>query len=192
MKQNINTTLLSGKKAFLFRFIFYLLPNAKIRTRFLKKHKILGGMGEHVHWQPRFYPTDPYNLILHDNIAVAANVTFLMHDIINHVFTGILDKQIWGLKDCIEVEDNVFIGANSIICPGVKIGKNSIIAAGSVVVKDVEPGTIVGGNPAKKIGYFNDLLQKRLILSEKLEHLDKMQRINLAWKEFFEKHGDLT
>ena len=46
------------------------------------------------------------------------------------------------------VEDDVWIGANSIILPGVRIGEGSIIAAGSVVVKNVAPHTIVAGNPA--------------------------------------------
>ena len=49
------------------------------------------------------------------------------------------------------VEDDVWIGARSIIMPGRRIGKGSIVAAGSVVVKDVQPFTIVGGNPAKEI-----------------------------------------
>jgi acetyltransferase-like isoleucine patch superfamily enzyme len=49
------------------------------------------------------------------------------------------------------IEDNVWIGAKSIILKGVKIGKGAIIGAGSVVVGDVHPGTIVSGNPAKNI-----------------------------------------
>lgn len=49
------------------------------------------------------------------------------------------------------IEDDVWIGARVIILPGVTIGKGSIIAAGSVVTRDVEPFTIVGGVPAKKI-----------------------------------------
>lgn len=49
----------------------------------------------------------------------------------------------------IQVADNVWIGANSVILGGVKIGEGSIIAAGAVVNKNVEPFTIVGGVPAK-------------------------------------------
>lgn len=51
----------------------------------------------------------------------------------------------------IEIEDDVWIGFNSIILSGVKIGKGAIIGAGSVVREDVEPWTIVAGNPAKII-----------------------------------------
>ena len=51
----------------------------------------------------------------------------------------------------IKIGDNVWIGANSIILPGVSIGSNSIIAAGSVVNKSVPSEHIAGGNPAKLI-----------------------------------------
>lgn len=52
----------------------------------------------------------------------------------------------------VTVENNVWIGVNSIILPGVTIGEGAVIGAGAVVTKDVEPYSIVGGVPAKKIG----------------------------------------
>lgn len=51
----------------------------------------------------------------------------------------------------IVIEDAVWIGANCIILPGVTIGKGAVIAAGSVVTKNVAPYSIVGGNPARVI-----------------------------------------
>lgn len=49
------------------------------------------------------------------------------------------------------IEDDVWIGARAILLPGVHIGKGAIIAAGSIVTKDVPSYTVVGGNPAKVI-----------------------------------------
>ncbi len=49
------------------------------------------------------------------------------------------------------IEENVFIGNNCTILKGVTIGENSIVANGSIVIKDVQSNTIVGGNPAKLI-----------------------------------------
>lgn len=49
------------------------------------------------------------------------------------------------------IEDNVWIGARTIILPGIKIGTGAVIGAGSVVTKDVESYTVVAGNPAKLI-----------------------------------------
>lgn len=55
----------------------------------------------------------------------------------------------------IVVQDDVWIGGNVVICQGVTIGARSIIAAGSVVTKDVAPDTLVGGMPAKLIKILN-------------------------------------
>ena len=51
------------------------------------------------------------------------------------------------------IEDNVWIGTRVIILPGVRVGTGSVIGAGSVVTHDVEPFSIVGGNPARLICY---------------------------------------
>lgn len=56
-----------------------------------------------------------------------------------------------GLSQITIIEDDVWIGYGSTIMSGVKIGKGSIVAAGSVVTKDVEPYSIYGGFPAKKL-----------------------------------------
>lgn len=68
-----------------------------------------------------------------------------------------------GIDSKVIIEDDVWIGYGSIILSGVRIGRGSIIAAGSVITKDFEPYSIVGGNPAKLIG-------KRFVGKEKLIH----------------------
>jgi len=66
----------------------------------------------------------------------------------------------------IVLEDHCFIGARSIIMPGVIVGKNAIVAAGSVVVKNVEPNTVVGGNPAKYICSLEEFITKQNLTME--------------------------
>lgn len=56
-----------------------------------------------------------------------------------------------GLNEKVIIEDDVWIGHGSIILSGVRIGMGSVIAAGSVVTRDIEPFTVCGGNPARKI-----------------------------------------
>jgi acetyltransferase-like isoleucine patch superfamily enzyme len=53
------------------------------------------------------------------------------------------------------IEDNVRIFVNSVILPGVRIGNNSIVGAGSVVMRDVPPRAVVQGNPARVIQYLD-------------------------------------
>ena len=56
----------------------------------------------------------------------------------------------------VSISSNVWIGANCVICPGVHIGQNSVVAAGSVVVKDIPEYKVFAGNPAREIKKFND------------------------------------
>jgi len=55
----------------------------------------------------------------------------------------------------ITIEDECWIGANAVVTAGITIGKHAVVAAGSVVTKDVPPYTVVGGNPAKIIKQYN-------------------------------------
>ena len=63
----------------------------------------------------------------------------------------------------IVIEDDVWVGTRAIILKGVRIGKGSIVGAGSVVTKDVPPYSVVGGNPAK-------VIKKRFTDEEIIEH----------------------
>lgn len=72
----------------------------------------------------------------------------------NHNFDRLdmpMNSQGEGKQGHIKIEDDVWIGAGSIILTGVTIGKGSIVGAGSIVTKSVEPYSIVAGNPAKLI-----------------------------------------
>jgi hypothetical protein len=83
-----------------------------------------------------------------DHVGIGANVILItsQHDLPS-AEKILINKPLKFEK--IIIEDNVDIGAGAIILPGVRIGKGSMVGAGSVVTKDVPPGTIVVGNPAK-------------------------------------------
>ncbi|MCF8307641.1 MAG: acyltransferase [Bacteroidales bacterium] len=55
----------------------------------------------------------------------------------------------------ITIEDGAWIAANSVLTAGITVGKNAVVAAGSIVVRDVAPFTIVAGNPAKPVKQYN-------------------------------------
>lgn len=87
-----------------------------------------------------------------NDVLIAGNVSFVGRD--DHNFEEI-GKKIWdsGRGDSFKtiIGNDVWIGHGAIVVSGVVIGDGSIIAAGSVVVKNVEPYSIVGGNPARYI-----------------------------------------
>ncbi len=69
------------------------------------------------------------------------------------------------------IEDDVLIGANAVVLEGVKVGKGAVIAAGSVVVKDVEPNTVMVGVPAKAIKKVDEKTKSKTQLMDELRKL---------------------
>ena len=90
----------------------------------------------------------PVDIGNHVNLAQGITVTAL-----NHNFSDTnkrIDEQ--GVStNPVTIEDDVWIGANAVILPGVTIGEHSVVAAGAVVTKDVPPHSLVAGVPAKVI-----------------------------------------
>lgn len=90
----------------------------------------------------------PVDIGSHVNLAQGITVTAL-----NHNFSDAnkrIDEQ--GVSTSpVTIEDDVWIGANAVILPGVTIGEHCVVAAGAVVTKDVPPHSLVAGVPAKVI-----------------------------------------
>lgn len=81
-----------------------------------------------------------------DNVLVGPGAHFYAA---THPLDPAVRITLWEAAKPITIGNNVWIGGHATVCPGVTIGDNAIIGAGSVVTKDVPANTIVGGNPAK-------------------------------------------
>ena len=90
----------------------------------------------------------PVTIGSHVNLAQGITVTALNHNFDDA--TKRIDEQGVSTRPVV-IGDDVWIGANAVILPGVTIGHHAVVAAGAVVTKDVAPQTIVGGVPAKEI-----------------------------------------
>lgn len=135
------------------------------RAKYIKKHNLFGEMGENVYFHPCKLPGDPKRIFIGNNVKIASEVLFVNHDILNAVLNckNSMDIYEYYVGD-IRIGDNVMIGTRAILLPNVSIGSNVVIGAGCVVTKDIPEGYVVGGNPAKKIGNFNNLEKKRLVI----------------------------
>lgn len=88
-----------------------------------------------------------------DNVLIGPNVSIYTA---GHPIHADTRKTVYEYGAPITIGDNVWIGGNSIILPDVTVGSNSVIAAGSVVTKDVPEWTVVAGNPARVIKKITD------------------------------------
>ena len=166
---------------------FVMIIDGEKRGAYLKKHHLLKGCGENLLFQSRNFPMNPELVLLHDNVAIAADVTFVTHDAIRHMLMYRDNAYYMPHMGCIEVMDNTFLGIGSTIMPNVRIGANSIVAAGSLVTKDVPEGVIVAGVPAKIIGKTEELIVKRQEETKLLENL-KIDNETYYWEQFYEMH----
>ncbi len=141
-----------------------LIPFHALRLLIYKAGGIKIGKGSRIHIGARFfYPENitigegsiigdnafldgRAKLIIGNHVDIASSVMILNseHDVNSEDFHAISEP--------VEIGDFCFIGPRVIILPGVKIGKNAVVAAGAVVTKDVLDFNIVGGVPAQIIG----------------------------------------
>ncbi|XOD68502.1 MAG: acyltransferase [Flavobacteriales bacterium AspAUS03] len=106
------------------------------------------------------FGSEPFLIEVGNNVTITG-VSFLTHDGSTWLFKD--DKGRRYLYRKIKIGNNVFIGVNSTLLPGVNIEDDVIVAAGSVVTKSVPKGNIVAGNPAKIIKSFYEY--KNMVLS---------------------------
>jgi maltose O-acetyltransferase len=99
----------------------------------------------------------PYLVRIGDNCSIAEEVRIWTHDAATFKFTGghaRLGK--------VEIKDNCFIGDRSTILPGVTIGPNVLVVAGSVVNRDIPPNSCVAGVPARVYVKFDEFIERNL------------------------------
>src|ERR1017187_9735184 len=107
-----------------------------------------------------YFGTEPWLISIGDRVTITSGVQFITHD-----------GATWLLRDGkgrryryspIRIGSDVFIGANSIILPGVRIGNRVIVGAGSVVNRSIPDNCVVAGVPAKFIRTFDEFERRGL------------------------------
>ena len=97
----------------------------------------------------------PYLITIGDNCVLSPGVRLIAHDSTFYSFSGGYMR-----VGKIELKENCIIGTNSLILPGVTIGPNVVVVAGSVVNKDIPPNSCVAGVPARFYSSFDSYMEK--------------------------------
>lgn len=148
-----------------------------------------------------FHSNSGEKLYIGNFCSIAPNVLFIVasdhnyRDVSTYPFKVMIkgDKYEALSKGDIVLKDDVWIGANSIILSGITINQGAIVAAGSVVTKDIPPYAIVGGNPAKIIKYrFSQKIIEKLLNIDfsKLSNDIINRNINTLYSEITEENID--
>lgn len=112
------------------------------------------------HKSIRFDISTPGLITIGDNVSITADVSILTHDFCSSVFRQKYHDYLPG-RSKVVVGNNVYIGQKTIILRGVTIGDNVIIAAGSIVTKDVPSDSVIAGVPARMVCTLDEYYQKR-------------------------------
>lgn len=158
----------------LLNLTYTIIPNP-LRKFYLRSYGIKVGAGSSIHRRCKFFHVGKFSMGVNcvinfgcylDNrrgITIGNNVGIAHNTKIYTLGHNIHSPKFETKGAPVIIENNVFIFSNAMIMPGVTIHEGGIVLAGSVVTKDVEAWTVVGGNPAKFIRKRNsqiDYLQK--------------------------------
>lgn len=122
-----------------------------------------------------YFDSDYCSLIsIGSNCTLSNDVFILAHDASMYRFLK------YTKVDKVTIHDSCFIGARTIILPGVSIGPNAIVGAGSVIAKDIPPNSVTAGNPARVIKKIEEFLSF---------HNDSFSKKDFVWLDELEKRA---
>ncbi len=152
------------------------------RQRYIQTLKARGlNLGKDVQIIGTFFfdPSHCFLISIRDGCTICPNVRLIAHDASTKRHLG------YTKIGRIDIRENCFIGDSAIVLPNVTIGPDAVIGAGSVVTRDIPPGSVAAGNPARVLGSLADYLKKietirkeKKVFSEDyfIERLDAVKR----------------
>lgn len=126
-------------------------------------------MGSNNFISSKFWSSEPYLITIGNNCQITDGVRIYTHGGAGAIRKQYPDFDTFGK---VIIGDFVYIGNNSMIMPGVTIGDNVLIAAGSVVTKSIPSNIVVGGNPAKLICTIDEYVKRNFLYNTRTKGLN--------------------
>ncbi|WEK05817.1 MAG: acyltransferase [Candidatus Devosia phytovorans] len=133
-------------------------PSIQDWGEYLKRHGNFHSFGEGNWINPAAFFADPVSTCIGNNVHIAGGF-FTCHDGSVNMINLALGTKLDSVAP-IRIHDDVFIGAHTIILPGVSIGPRAVIGAGAVVSRDVPENSVAVGSPAKVVASLDDYIEK--------------------------------
>lgn len=150
-------------------------------VKWLRKQGVTIGENCEIHQHVDF-GSEPYLIVLGNYVRVTNGVRFFTHEggmfVLRNMYEEYRNADEFGN---ITIGNNVHIGVNALIMPGVHIGNNCIIGAGAVVTKDIPNNTVVVGVPAKRICSIEEFSTKhidKIVFTKQMSEKEKQIYLN--------------
>lgn len=164
------------------RIKYYYANRSKLaKVEYLRKQGAIIGDGTELNCSTTAFGTEPYLIEVGRLCLFAAGVQFFTHDggvaVLNrlNVFGSGVEKDKMGR---IKIGNNVYIGTNALVMPGVEIGDNCVIGAGAIVSKNIPSNSVAVGVPAKVICSIEEYAERAMKKTYATAGMTKEQKKN--------------
>jgi len=157
-EKDLTSLVKAGVGRFIQMFALYLPMTPNMRVQFQKTRGVNIGKNVFIGFEVYFDPVHPHMITIEDDVALSGRDLILVHTSPPTYFSESNPKvsRLFTKTAPVTIKRGAWIAVGVVILPGVTIGENAVVTAGSIVSKDIPPNCIARGNPAEAVFRFDN------------------------------------